>query len=83
MPYAFKPSVVVARRGAGSGPVFLTEQDGWTAEIRDAELIEDEAHGDIRLIEAQYRARGMSEVRLATVRLGPAGPVLEGADAAA
>ena len=74
MPQAFRPSVVVAENGPGGRCVFLTETDRWAAELAEAELIEDEAHGDIRLLEASCVGVGASDVRLAEVRIGPRGP---------
>lgn len=79
MPQAFRPSVVVAETGPGGRCVFLTEADHWTTDLAQAEVIEDEAHGDIRLLEAAHAA-GASDIRLAEVRFGPRGPVaLKGA----
>jgi hypothetical protein len=80
MPHSFRPSVVVAHAGPGGRRVFLTEADRWTADLAEAEVIEDEAHGDIRLLEAEHAGAGRhgarpGPVRLAEVRLGPDGPV--------
>jgi hypothetical protein len=70
----FRPSVVVARNGPAGHRVYLTEADRWTADLAEAELIEDEAHGDIRLLDARHAGPGVSGVALAEVRLGPRGP---------
>ncbi|RDC71684.1 DUF2849 domain-containing protein [Rhodovulum sp. 12E13] len=77
MPHSFRPSVVVAEGGPAGRCVFLTEAGGWTSDLAEAELIEDEAHGDIRLLEAACVGAGPrgSDVRLVEVRIGPHGPV--------
>jgi len=80
MPHSFRPSVVVAQAAPSGRYVFLTEADRWTADLAEAEVIEDEAHGDIRLLEAGYSGASISGVRLEEVRFGPRGPVgLKGA----
>jgi len=76
MPQGFRPSVVVAKSGPAGHRVYLTEADRWTADLTEAELIEDEAHGDIRLLEARHAGVAVSGVALAEVRFGPRG--LEG-----
>ncbi|MEE4118712.1 MAG: DUF2849 domain-containing protein [Paracoccaceae bacterium] len=80
MPHSFRPSVVVAEGGPAGRCVFLTEAGGWTSDIAEAEVIEDEAHGDIRLLEAECLGAGprgarRSAVRLVEVRFGPHGPL--------
>lgn len=42
--------VVVARAGIGGPVVYLTEDDDWTRELREAELILDEAHAQVRML---------------------------------
>jgi hypothetical protein len=74
MSSGFRPSVVVAQRGPKGARVYLTESGRWTPDLGEAELIEDEAHGDIRLLEAEIGGRDLTGVSLAEVRLGPAGP---------
>lgn len=44
--------------------VWLTADDRWTADPAEAELIEDEAHAAIRLIEAARAASGLHDVHL-------------------
>jgi hypothetical protein len=75
MPQTFRPSVVVARSVRAGSRVYLTEADGWTPDLARAEVIEDEAHGDIRLLEARHLSAGLGDVQLAELRLGPGGPV--------
>jgi hypothetical protein len=67
MPYIFQPSVIAARRRHGAQTVFLTEGDCWTPVIAEAELIDDEAHADIRLLDAETGGAGLTDIRLAAV----------------
>ncbi|MEM9250278.1 MAG: DUF2849 domain-containing protein [Pseudomonadota bacterium] len=67
MPYSFQPSVIAARRRHGSQTVFLGEDDVWTPTIAEAELIDDEAHGDIRMLDAEIGATGLTDIRMVRV----------------
>ncbi|MEM0936623.1 MAG: DUF2849 domain-containing protein [Pseudomonadota bacterium] len=80
MPYRFEPSVVTARRRHRGQVVYLGEDDCWTPVLQEAELIEDEAHGDIRLLDAEIAASDLTEIRLARVAetAGVAQRVLDG-----
>lgn len=53
----------IAATRANGQTVWLTVNDMWTPNPAEAELIEDEAHGDIRLLEAEMAAAGLSDVR--------------------
>ncbi len=46
----FTPKVVTANALLEGDTVWLTEDDRWTRDIREAELIEDEAVADDRLL---------------------------------
>ena len=50
---AFTPKVVTANALLEGDAIWLTEDDDWTRDIREAELIDDEAHADLRLLFAQ------------------------------
>jgi len=54
--------------------VYLTADDRWTRRHHEAELIEDEAHADIRLIEASRQADRVVGAYLADAKAGPSGP---------
>lgn len=56
MPRPFTPKVIAANALVEGDPVWLTEDDDWTRDIREAELIEDEAHGQLRLLYAEAQA---------------------------
>ena len=54
--------------------VYLTADDRWTRSHEEAELIEDEAHAQIRLLDAESRASEVVGVYLADAVPGPSGP---------
>ncbi|PUB19098.1 DUF2849 domain-containing protein [Yoonia sediminilitoris] len=70
----FTPKVITANALLGGDAVWLTEDDRWTRDIREAELITDEAHGDLRLLEAQARAHEIAGAYLADAVAGRNGP---------
>ncbi len=47
--------------------VWLGADDRWLGDAAKAELIEDEAHADIRLLDAEYLASGLTSVRLVDI----------------
>lgn len=54
--------------------VYFTPESGWTADLAAAELLEDEAHAALRLIEASAQSTRVVGPYLIPVRLGPGGP---------
>lgn len=70
----FTPKVVTANALLEGDAVWLTEDDRWTRNMAEAELIEDEAHGDIRLLFAQSQSETVVGVYLADAKAGEAGP---------
>ncbi|MFY0691171.1 MAG: DUF2849 domain-containing protein [Paracoccaceae bacterium] len=70
----FTPKVITANALLEGDVVYLTLNDSWTRDIRKAELIETEAHGDLRLLEAQAQADVIVGAYLADVTKGPSGP---------
>jgi len=70
----FTPKVVTANALLEGDAVWLTEDDRWTRDIREAELIDDEAHADIRLLDAQAQRNVVVGVYLADAIAGPNGP---------
>lgn len=70
----FTPKVVTANALRDGDAVWLTADDRWTRDIREAELIEEEAHGQIRLIEASAQTDRVVGVYLADAKAGPEGP---------
>ncbi|MEO0379753.1 MAG: DUF2849 domain-containing protein [Pseudomonadota bacterium] len=54
MPRAFTPKVVTANHLL-AGDVIYQTASGWTRDLRDAEVLTDEADADLRLIEASQQ----------------------------
>ena len=53
MSRAFTPKVVTGNHLLEGDVIYLAEDDSWVRDMRQAELIEDEAHGQLRLLHAQ------------------------------
>lgn len=70
----FTPKVVTANDLREGDVVYLTEDDRWSRHHNEAELIEDEAHADIRLIEANRQGNLIVGAYLADAKAGPNGP---------
>ena len=74
MPRAFTPKVVTANALLEGDAVWFTEDGRWSRDINEAELITDEAHADLRLLEAQAQQAEIAGVYLADAKAGPDGP---------
>ena len=70
----FTPKVVTANAMIEGDAVWLTADDRWTRDIREAELIEDEAIADDRLIFAASQVDTVVGVYLADVKDTEDGP---------
>ena len=70
----FTPKVVTANRLLEGDNVWLTEDNRWSPMMAEAELIEDEAHADIRLLHAQGQRNIVVGAYLADARAGQHGP---------
>lgn len=70
----FTPKVVTANALLEGDVVYLTPDDRWSRRLDEAELIEDEAHAAIRLIEAERQKSVVVGVYLADAKAGPKGP---------
>ena len=70
----FTPKVVTANALVEGDAVWLTEDDRWTRDIREAELIDDEAVADDRLIFASTQVDKVVGVYLAEVKDTANGP---------
>ncbi len=70
----FTPKVVTANALLEGDVVYLTKDDRWTRHLFEAELIEDEAHAQIRLLDGGARASEVVGVYLADAKSGPQGP---------
>ncbi|SFA98826.1 Protein of unknown function [Poseidonocella pacifica] len=74
MPRAFTPKVITANALLEGDVVYLTADDIWTRDLDAAELLEDEAHAQLRLIEAQARVHEVVGAYLADMKPSPHGP---------
>lgn len=71
----FTPKVVTANALLEGDAVWLTEDDRWSRDMAEAELIEDEAHADIRLIFAKGQREVVVGAELVDAAPGGDGPV--------
>lgn len=74
MPRAFTPKVVTANALLEGDVVWLTADNQWTRRMDEAELIEDQATADIRLLHADSQAHEVVGAYLADAIAGPDGP---------
>lgn len=70
----FTPKVVTANALIEGDVVYLTADDRWTRHHHEAELIEDEAIADLRLLAALKRGSEVVGAYLADAKAGPKGP---------
>ncbi len=70
----FTPKVVTANALLEGDVIYLTEDDQWSRNLSEAELIEDPAHGDLRLLHAASQADTVVGAYLADVRITESGP---------
>ena len=74
MPKPFSAKVVTANALIEGDVVYLTEDDRWTRELSEAELLTDEAVADERLLLAAAQTETVVGVYLADAADGPDGP---------
>ena len=74
MPRPFTPKIVTANALLEGDVVYLTEDDRWSRRHTEAELIEDEAHATIRLLDAERQGDVIVGAYLADARSGREGP---------
>ncbi len=70
----FTPKVVTANALLEGDVVWLTEDDQWTRRMDEAELIEDEAHAELRLLHADSQAHEVVGAYLVDAKRGANGP---------
>jgi len=70
----FTPKVVTANALIEGDAVWLTADDLWTRDMREAELLEDEADAAIRLLHAQAQRNVVVGAYLADAKAGRDGP---------
>ncbi len=74
MPRAFTPKVVTANALLEGDVVYLTADDTWTRQLHEAELLTDEAHAQVRLVDASARVDEVVGVYLADMKPTDHGP---------
>ena len=70
----FTPKVVTANDLRLGDVVYLTADDRWSRLHAEAELIEDEAHAQLRLLQADTQRQIVVGAYLADAKAGPDGP---------
>ncbi len=70
----FSPKVVTGNALLEGDVIYLTESDSWTRDLSAAEVLTDEAHAQLRLLDAQARASEIVGAYLADVAPGIGGP---------
>ena len=74
MSRGFTPKVVTGNALLEGDAVWLTTDDRWSRSMAEAELIEDEAHADIRLLFGASQRNTVVGVYLVDAKAGPNGP---------
>ena len=74
MPRAFTPKVITSNALLEGDAIWFTVDNRWTRDIHEAELITDEAHADLRLLEANAQKDKIAGAYLADAKEGPDGP---------
>ncbi|MGR3715101.1 MAG: DUF2849 domain-containing protein [Shimia sp.] len=74
MPRAFTPKVVTANALIEGDVIYLTATDGWTRDLEQAELLTDEAHAQLRLLEAEQQPAEVVGAYLADAIASDTGP---------
>ena len=75
MARAFTPKVITANALLEGDAIWFTQDSTWTRDMAQAELITDEAHADIRLLEAMSDQSVIAGAYLADAKDTPDGPV--------
>lgn len=74
MPREFLPKVVTASDLLEGDVIYLTADDSWTRDLAAAEVITDEAHAQLRLLEAERQSDRVVGPYLADVLPSRSGP---------
>ncbi|SDZ26829.1 Protein of unknown function [Jannaschia faecimaris] len=74
MPRPFTPKIVTANLLRDGDVVYLTEDDRWSTDLTEAEVMTNEAHAQMRLVESDKPAVVVGTY-LADVTVSDAGPV--------
>lgn len=74
MPRIYTPKVVTANALIEGDVIYLAANDSWTRDLSAAEILTDEAHAQLRLLEADSRQAEAVGAYLADVKPGASGP---------
>ena len=74
MPRPFMPKVITANALLEGDVGYFTANDEWSREMCQAEVLEDQAHAELRLIEASRQLAEIVGAYLADVKAGDNGP---------
>ncbi|MEP2532896.1 DUF2849 domain-containing protein [Shimia sp.] len=74
MARAFTPKVITANALIEGDVIYLTADDSWSRNLAEAELLTDEAHAQLRLLEAEQQAGEIVGAYLADATSGDTGP---------
>jgi hypothetical protein len=74
MVQSFTPKVVTASDLLIGDVIYLTADDRWSRDLAQAEVITDEAHAQLRLLDAERQSQRLVGAYLADVSPGPDGP---------
>ena len=74
MPRAFTPKVVTGNALLEGDVIYFTDSDNWTRNLKDAEVITDEAVAQVRLLAAESQAAEVVGAYLADVKVTEEGP---------
>ncbi|AUR04067.1 hypothetical protein MACH17_13910 [Phaeobacter inhibens] len=74
MPRPFTPKIITANDLLEGDVIYFTDTNGWSRELQEAELIEDEAEAQLRLLEAEKDALHVVGIYLTDAKSGDNGP---------
>lgn len=74
MSRSFTPKVVTANDLLEGDVIYFTEADGWSRDLGQAEVLTDEAHAQLRLLDAARQRDRIVGAYLADVKPGATGP---------
>ena len=74
MPRAFTPKVITANALIEGDVIYYTSDDTWSRQLSEAEFLTDEAHAQLRLLDAQQQASEVVGAYLADAKAGENGP---------
>lgn len=74
MPRLFTPKIVTASDLLDGDVIYQTSTDDWSRHLNDAEIITDDAHAQIRLLDAERQNGSLVGAYLADVEITHNGP---------